>query len=89
MGIREKLREKLAALWATPSGVVLIFWAIILLSDLIIALFCLAIVGFLFGLEALAYFSVGILIVIGLVAAYFIIGKNFIGGLLKLIGKSR
>ncbi len=87
MGIRKKIHEKLADLWETPSGRALLFWSIILLSDLVIALICIALVGFLFGLYALAYFSVGIIIVIGIAVAYFVIGKKFVGGLLKLFRK--
>ncbi len=83
------IRKKLTALWETPSGVVLLFWAIILLSDVIIALICLALIGFLAGLEALAYFSLGILIVIGLAVVYLFVTKKLIKGLLDLFGKSR
>ncbi len=71
----------------TPSGRALLFWSIILLSDFAIALICLAIVGILFGLDALAYFSLGILIVIGVVVAYLFVSKKLIGGLLELFGK--
>lgn len=55
-------------------------------SNVILALFCLLVVYFLFGLQALAYFLVGIAIVACLAIAYLATRKLY-GTILKKLGK--
>ncbi len=80
--------EKLKAFLEDTGNVILLFKAIWYGSYVLVGLFCLAVVFFMFGLETLAYFTLGILIAGGLVVIYLLVGQNLLQALLKLIRRS-
>ncbi len=80
--------EKLTAFLEDTGNVILLFKAIWYGTYVLVGLFCLAIVFFMFGLQALAYFTLGIIIVGGLVVIYLLVGQNLLQTILKLIRRS-